>query len=112
MPFARSAALAAIVLLTAAAGVPAMAQTNNADTPAPAQPAAETDPSKIVVARTGDDAIPLADVAAMRQEPPPQYRQMPLPAISPALPERATDGTLVAGAPPAATPGQRGRRPR
>src|SRR3546814_15707288 len=43
----------------------------------------------------------------MREDLPPQYRQMPLQAIYPALLERAIDGKLVAGAARAAKLGER-----
>src|SRR3546814_16548403 len=43
----------------------------------------------------------------MREDLPPQYRQMPLQAIYPALLERAIDGKLVAGASRAAKLGER-----
>lgn len=107
MPFKRSAALAALALLAVAAGAPANAQTGTAPTTPPGQPAAETDPNKVVVARIGDSTITLADLAAMREDLPPQYRQMPLQAIYPALLERAIDGQLIAEAARAAKVGER-----
>lgn len=104
MPFTRSAALAALALLAVAAGVPAHAQTGAAPTE---KPAAETDPNKVVVARIGDSTVTLADLAAMRDDLPPQYRQMPLQAIYPALLERAIDGQLIAQAARVAKVGER-----
>lgn len=96
MPILRSAAVAAIALLAAAAaGTPALAQTAPA---APAEAGAMPDPATIVVARVGDDTVTLADLIAMREELPPQYRQMPLQMIYPALLERAIDGRLIANA--------------
>lgn len=111
MPFLRSAAVAAIALLAAAAaGSPALAQTTPAQT-APTQTApgaaAETDPAKMVVAKVGDGTITLADLVAMREDLPQQYRQMPLQAIYPALLERAIDGRLIAQAARAADLGGR-----
>lgn len=105
MPFLRFAAIAAIALLTVAAiASPAFAQT--APTAAP-DSAAETDPSKMVVARIGDSTVTLADLVAMRDDLPPQYRQMPLQTIYPALLERAIDGHLIAKAARAADIGER-----
>lgn len=96
MPILRSAAVAAIALLAAAAAAtPALAQTVPA---APANAGAMPDPSTTTVARVGDDKITLADLIAMRQDLPPQYRQMPLQVIYPALLERAIDGRLIANA--------------
>lgn len=96
MPFLRPAAIAAIALLAAAAaGSPTLAQTSPNTPPAEA---AETDPSKVVVAKVGDSNVTLADLIAMREDLPPQYRQMPLQAIYPALLERAIDSVLIANA--------------
>ena len=96
MPILRSAAVAAIALLAAAAAAtPALAQTVPA---APANAGAMPDPATTTVARVGDDKITLADLIAMRQDLPPQYRQMPLQVIYPALLERAIDGRLIANA--------------
>lgn len=106
MPFTRTAAIAALALLALQAAAPAHAQTGQPATDK-AAPAAETDPSKVVVARIGDSRITLADLAAMRDELPPQYRQMPLQAIYPALLERAIDGQLIAQAARAAKVGER-----
>ncbi|EDP66999.1 hypothetical protein BAL199_18098 [alpha proteobacterium BAL199] len=93
MPFLRSAALAAIALLAVtAAGSPLLAQTA---APA-AEKAADLDPAKMVVAKVGDGEVTLADLIAMREDLPPQYRQMPLQTIYPALLERAIDGRLIA----------------
>lgn len=114
MPFTRSAAFAAIAVMALAAAAPATAQTGapaGAQTgqPAPekAPSSTETDPAKVVVARIGGTTITLADVAAMRDDLPPQYRQMPLQAIYPALLERAIDGELIAQAARAAKVGER-----
>lgn len=107
MPFTRNAAVAAVALLAVAAAAPAGAQTTS---PAPAdkaQQTPETDPAKVVVARIGDATITLADLAAMREDLPPQYRQMPLQAIYPALLERAIDGELIAQAARSAKLGER-----
>lgn len=95
MPFLRTTAVAAIALLAAAAaGNPGFAQTAPASPPA----AGDTDPSTMVVARVGDSTVTLADLIAMRDDLPPQYRQMPLQTIYPALLERAIDGHLIAKA--------------
>ena len=99
MPFLRSAALAAIALLAAvAAGSPAVAQTPPPPADKAADKAADIDPAKMVVAKVGDAEVTLADLIAMREELPAQYRQMPLQMIYPALLERAIDGQLIAGA--------------
>ncbi len=96
MPILRSAAVAAIALLAAAAAAsPALAQTAPA---APATAGAMPDPATTTVARVGDDKITLADLIAMREDLPPQYRQMPLQMIYGALLERAIDGRLIANA--------------
>jgi len=98
MPFLRTAAVAATVLLSAAvAGSPVLAQTAPASSAAPAA-ADETDPLKMVVATVGDGSITLADLVAMRESLPAQYRQMPLQALYPHLLERAIDGYLIAQA--------------
>ena len=90
MPFLRSAALAAIALLAAvAAGSPAVAQTPPPPADEAADKAADIDPAKMVVAKVGDAEVTLADLIAMREELPAQYRQMPLQMIYPALLERA-----------------------
>lgn len=100
MPFMRSAAAAAALLAVATAGATAFAQTSQPATEKPAadqsQPA--PDPAKLVVAKIGDDTVTFADLIAMRNELPAQYRQMPLQAIYPALLERAIDGRLIADA--------------
>lgn len=106
MPFTRTAAIAALALLAIQAPAPAYAQTGQPATDKAAS-AAETDPNKVVVARIGDTTVTLADLAAMRDELPPQYRQMPLQAIYPALLERAIDGQLIAQAARAAKVGER-----
>ena len=99
MPFLRSAAVAATVLLsTAAAGSLAFAQTASSPAASPPVAAAESDPSKIVVATVGNGTVTLADLIAMREALPAQYRQMPLQALYPHLLERAIDGYLIARA--------------
>lgn len=103
MPFTRTAAVAALALLAIVGTAPAHAQTA---APA-ADKATETDPNKIVVAMIGDTSITLADLAAMRDELPQQYRQMPLQALYPALLERAIDGQLIAVAARTAKVGER-----
>ncbi len=93
MPFLRTAAVAATVMLSAAAaGSAAFAQA----TPPPA--VADTDPAKTVVATVGDATITLADLIAMRESLPAQYRQVPLQALYQPLLERAIDGFLIAQA--------------
>jgi len=106
MPILRSAAVAAIALLAAAtAANPALAQTAPA---APANAGAMPDPATVTVARVGDDTISLADLIAMREDLPPQYRQVPLQMIYPALLERAIDGRLIANAARKANLSERG----
>lgn len=99
MPFLRSAALAAIALLAAMApGTSLLAQTTPPPADKAAEKAADIDPAKMVVGKVGDAEVTLADLIAMREELPAQYRQMPLQMIYPALLERAIDGRLIANA--------------
>ena len=95
----RPAALAAFLLAAAAVTGSAIAQTP--------QPATDLEPGKMVVAKVGEDTVTLADLIAMREDLPAQYRQMPLEAIYPALLERAIDGRLIANAARATAIGER-----
>ncbi len=91
MPLLRPAALAAFLMAAAAVAGPSVAQTS--------QPATDVDPATMVVAKVGPtDTVTLADLMAMREDLPAQYRQMPLEALYPALLERAIDGRLIANA--------------
>ena len=63
-----------------------------------ASPAQLPDPAKTVVARIAGEEIFLFEILRMAERLPDQYKQLPLPAVYPALLQRAIDARLVAAA--------------
>lgn len=90
---ARTAAALAVVLAPALplAVLPAMAQDQKPATP----PAAETKAEDVVVATVNGQKIMRSDVEFAAANLPPQYRQMPLQLIYPALLDQLIDGKLM-----------------
>jgi peptidyl-prolyl cis-trans isomerase C len=89
--------LVALALL-AFAGSPAAAQTGTAQPGTPPAAGSQIDPTTVIVARVGDGTITLADLIAVHEDLPEQFRQVPLQVIYAALLERAIDGRLIADA--------------
>jgi peptidyl-prolyl cis-trans isomerase C len=85
------AAVAASLFITGSA----LAQTGGQPSAAPTQ---LPDPTKTVVARLVGEEIFLAEILSMAERLPDQYKQLPLPAVYPALLQRAIDARLVAAA--------------
>ena len=91
-----------LLLALSATPAPAQAQTQPqpqtqaGHPPAGQAPAALPDPATTVVGVIGEEKLYLADILAMVDRLPEQYRQTPLPILFPALLDRAIDGRLIA----------------
>ncbi|HYC66570.1 MAG TPA: peptidylprolyl isomerase [Reyranellaceae bacterium] len=91
----RSLRLAVLASAAIALGASAAAQTPPAQKP-PAQAQKPPGPPKDpVVATINGQAIRLSEVEALQKELPPQYRQMPIEAVFPALIDRLVNVKLV-----------------
>ena len=98
----RSLRLAVLACAAVALAVPVVAQNPPAQTPPaqrpPAQPQAQPQPpakKDPIVANINGQPIRLSEVEALQQELPPQYRQMPIEAVFPALIDRLVNVKLV-----------------
>ena len=89
---ALGAGLAAAALAALLAAAPAAAQQG------PPPGAIVSDPTTTVVARVAGEEVYLAEILEMAHGLPDEYKRMPLPAVYPALLQRAVDARLIARA--------------